>query len=363
MAAVRADSALNAEYGDLIEEIEQIQEQKQEYAAEFGAFLGLQPQSGLASATLRRATLAHAYLQQQQAGADEQALSGIQGQLLGIADLPEAREERFLTARFQEFEDYLGDDEQLMATMGGRTPGEMADYLIANSALSDAETTAQALEEGTLTMDDPAMQVVSAFMERRQAFQSAFAGLGAQERELNRQRGRAQFDVYGTTVPPDATFSLRLADGVVQGYEYNGTVAPPYTTIFGLYDHYYSYQETGTAYEWELPESWLDAPETLDLTTPMNLVATPDIIGGNSGSPLLNEELEVVGLVFDGNIESLPSAFIFQTERSRTVAVDSRGMLEALDEVYDLDRLVMELTTGQLMETEAAADEAMASQP
>jgi hypothetical protein len=239
----------------------------------------------------------------------------------------------------------------------------MADYVIASSALSDAEATAQALEAGTLSMDDPALQVAGALMDRRAAFQSAFAGLSAQERELNRQRGRAQFDVYGTDVPPDATFSLRLADGVVQGYDYNGTYAPPYTTIYGLYDHYYSYRETEKAYEWALPESWLDAPETLDLSTPMNLVATPDIIGGNSGSPLLNEELEVVGLVFDGNIESLPAAFIFQTQESRTVAVDSRGMLEALDEVYDLDRLVMELTTGQLMETEAAADEAMASQP
>ena len=88
----------------------------------------------------------------------------------------------------------------------------------------------------------------------------------------------------------------------------------------------------------------------------MNLVTTSDIIGGNSGSPMLNKDLEVIGLIFDGNIESLPSAFIYQTEVARAVGVDSRGMLEALDEVYDMDRIVLELTTGQLVPTEAEAD-------
>ncbi|MDX1531854.1 MAG: S46 family peptidase, partial [Rhodothermales bacterium] len=225
-------------------------------------------------------------------------------------------------------------------------------------AFADSAGTAMALDEGALSMEDPALALADAISERRAAFQRAFAGLSAQEQELERQRGRAQFDVYGTTVPPDATFSLRLADGVVAGYPYNGTVAPPYVTFFGLYDHYTSYAPTEIAESWALPERWLDPPDTFDYSTPLNLVSTNDIVGGNSGSPLLNRDLEVVGLVFDGNIESLPTAFIFRTDRSRTISVDARGILEAFDDVYDLDRLVLELTAGELAETEAAADAA-----
>jgi hypothetical protein len=154
-------------------------------------------------------------------------------------------------------------------------------------------------------------------------------------------------------VPPDATFSLRIADGVVQGYPYNGTVAPPYTTFYGLYDHYYSY---GPNTAWNLPDAWLAPPESFQLETPLNFISTNDTIGGNSGSPLVNTDLQLVGLLFDGNIESLSGDFIYMTERSRSVSVDARGILEALDEMYDADRLVLEASLGQMTETEAEAD-------
>jgi hypothetical protein len=161
--------------------------------------------------------------------------------------------------------------------------------------------------------------------------------------------GRARFDVYGATIPPDATFSLRIADGVVKGYEYNGTVAPTHTTFYGLYDHYYSY---GAGSDWDLPERWLDAPGSFDLSKPLNFVITADVIGGNSGSPVINSDLQAVGLIFDGNIESLPGDYIYDPERNRSVAVDVRGILEALDEIYGADRIVLELTTGELTRSE-----------
>mgnify|MGYP003321961781 FL=1 len=154
-------------------------------------------------------------------------------------------------------------------------------------------------------------------------------------------------------MPPDATFSLRIADGIVTGYDYNGTRAPAFTTIYGMYDRHYSH--TGDP-DWFLPERWLDPPETLDLATPINFVSTADIIGGNSGSPVLDQDLEVVGVVFDGNIESLPGDYIYLPEFNRSVTVDSRAILESLDEIYDSDRLVLEITTGRLVETEQEAD-------
>ena len=98
-------------------------------------------------------------------------------------------------------------------------------------------------------------------------------------------------------------------------------------------------------------------PPELGLSTPLNFVSTVDIIGGNSGSPVLDEELEVVGVVFDGNIESLPGNYIYLPELNRSVTVDIRAVLEALDHVYDMDRLVLELRSGRLVETEAAADQ------
>jgi hypothetical protein len=147
--------------------------------------------------------------------------------------------------------------------------------------------------------------------------------------------GRMLFDLYGTQIPPDATFSLRINDGVVKGYEYNGTIAPSNTTFFGLYDRYYSFNKEAPFY---LPKRWENPPAEL-LKAPMNFVTTNDIIGGNSGSPMVNKDL-----VFDGNIESLPGSFIFIPDKNRAVGVHSGGMIAALKYIYKANRLVNELT-------------------
>ena len=149
----------------------------------------------------------------------------------------------------------------------------------------------------------------------------------------------AVFKVKGNQLPPDATFTLRLADGTVKKYDYNGTTAPFKTTFFGLYDRYYSFDKT---YPWSLPERWLNPPMEL-LRAPFNFVSTNDIIGGNSGSPIVNQNKEVVGLVFDGNIESLPGNFIFDEKVNRTVSVHAGGFYAALKYIYKADRIIQEL--------------------
>ncbi|HSG82200.1 MAG TPA: S46 family peptidase, partial [Gemmatimonadota bacterium] len=144
-------------------------------------------------------------------------------------------------------------------------------------------------------------------------------------------------------------------DGVVKGYSYNGTLAPPYTTFFGIYDRYIAH---GAGSEWGLPDRWRTPPAGLDLSTPLNFASTADTYGGNSGSPAVTPQLELVGLNFDRNIEGLSRDFIYLPERGRNIMVDVRAIRAALDHVYDADRIVMELRTGRLYETEAAADAA-----
>jgi hypothetical protein len=177
-------------------------------------------------------------------------------------------------------------------------------------------------------------------MPRQQQARQRFQQLNAQEEIKVARLARALFDVYGTDLPPDATFTLRIADGVVQGYEYNGTEAPAWTTIYGLYDRHYAHKGTE---EWALPDRWLNPPSEMDLGTPMNMVSTNDITGGNSGSPMINKDLEVVGLIFDGNIESLSGDFIYTTKVSRSVSVCTPAIVEALEHIYDAERIVQEL--------------------
>ncbi|MFM1872412.1 MAG: hypothetical protein RL398_1834 [Planctomycetota bacterium] len=166
------------------------------------------------------------------------------------------------------------------------------------------------------------------------------AELSQQEAKLNKMVGEACFAVYGTSIPPDATMSLRISDGVVKGYPMNGTLAPYFTTLYGLYARHH---EFGGEHPFDLPQVWLDKEKELNLKTPFNFVATCDIIGGNSGSPMIDKDLNVVGLIFDGNIEMLGNNYVFDDEISRTVSVHPAIIIETLRKIYRAGALANEL--------------------
>ncbi len=247
---------------------------------------------------------------------------------------------------------YVGlENSAVQKLTGGRADvGEAVKYLLNNSLLTSKEKVAELAAkeaDGILNSGDPFIDFMKIANEKRPALFDKQKALSAKEDNFTQLLGRALFEVYGTTIPPDATFTLRISDGVVDGFPYNGTIAPPVTTFYGMYDRYFGFNKE---YPWNLPEKWVNAPAEFNLATPFNFVSTNDIIGGNSGSPVINKKAEIVGLAFDGNIQSLPGNFIFTTEENRTVSVHSKGMYEALKNVYKASRLSGELKSGNLVE-------------
>jgi hypothetical protein len=154
--------------------------------------------------------------------------------------------------------------------------------------------------------------------------------------------------------PPEAAGDIRLADGTVRGYEYNGTLAAPFTTVYGLYEQHHAHGEDGA---WALPERWADRPADLERSTPLTVAASTDHATGSNGGVLLNSNLQAVGVIFDTNVEHFAGEYVFRPAVMRSVAVDVRALIEALDDVYEADRLVLEATGRSFVETESAADE------
>ena len=337
--SIRAKPALSAKYGQLHDQMARVQQQKRTVDREVKAFVALNHPT-LDAAVLRRAILASQYVSGRSGGAPAQALEGLKNAIIAIPDQPAKLQEALMAGRLRDVQWGLGTTSaDAQAILDGRSPEVLA-AAIQRSVLTDSASTARALGANSIPADDPAVRVAREILARVRSYQGRMAQLSAEEAALELSIGRAKFDVYGTVIPPDATFSLRIADGVVKGYEYNGTVAPVYTTLYGMFDRYFSHNHK----DWALPKRWLDKVSALKLNTAANFIATADIIGGNSGSPVLDKDLRVVGLVFDGNIESLPGDYVYIDRSSRAVAVDARGILEALRVVYGAERLVRELT-------------------
>lgn len=346
--ALAADAMLSEQYAGLIEQMGEVQAGRRALRGGHGAFYGM-GQSYL----LRRAAAVEALVEAQNAGVPEDSLVGLRRRVGGIADLPGDLEEDFLALRLADLERYLGDEPLVELALGGRSPEGAARSLLDRSVLGTQAKTEAALGAGGIPADDPAMTLWTAIVARQGAYLAAERPLVAREQELAGLLGRARFEIYGTDVAPDATFSPRITDGVVTPYEYNGTLAPTHTTFYGIYDRYFGHEGNP---EWALPERWQTPPEGLDLSTPLNFISTSDTYGGNSGSPAVTKDLALVGLNFDRNIDGLSRDFIYLPERGRNVMVDVRAIREALDKVYDADRIVLEILTGEMVATEAEAD-------
>ena len=257
-------------------------------------------------------------------------------------------EEAFLAAHLTEAQAGLGnDDPYVKAALTGlngtrRTPTEAAAYLIKNTKLTDPAFVKELMTRSgaVASSNDPLLALAQIGLPRYIEAARPARQLGQRQEVLRGQLGRMLYDVYGNAVPPDATFSLRINDGVVKSYDYNGTKAPILTTFAGLYDRNYSFEDKAP---WNLPARWKNPPAEL-LKQPMCFISTNDIIGGNSGSPMINKNREAVGLAFDGNMESLPGEFIFVPDVNRTISVHTGGIIAAMRYIYKADRLITELT-------------------
>jgi hypothetical protein len=240
----------------------------------------------------------------------------------------------------------LGPDHALARQiLDGQTPEARANELIEGTKLKDpafrkelAAGGSKAIESSTDQMIVLARSIDPKARELRQRYESEVTGV---ERSSYAKIARARFDAEGTKLYPDATFTLRLSYGAVKGYMENGKKVTPFTTLGGLYERSAQFKQE---FPYNLPPRWLEKKSAVDLSTPFNFVSTDDIIGGNSGSPTINKNAELVGLIFDGNIQSLVGDFIYDESVNRAISVDVRAMREVLLNVFNADDVVKELT-------------------
>jgi hypothetical protein len=240
-------------------------------------------------------------------------------------------------------EELGADDPTVKAVLGKDTPEVVAARLVDGTKLGDPAERLRLWKGGRgaiAASKDPMIALVRAFdpaaRKVRKMWDDDVDGVA---KSAGEKIAKARFALDGRSSYPDATFTARLSYGAVKGYTstVHGTKVPPFTYFGGAYE-----RATG-AWPFELPKPWLDAKRAIDPHVQFDLVTTNDIIGGNSGSPLFNQKLEIVGLVFDGNIESLAGDFWFDETVNRTVAVSSEAIIHALAKVYHADRLVEEL--------------------
>jgi hypothetical protein len=276
-------------------------------------------------------------------------LPTLEQQLFSTAPVYKSLEQVLLGESLAEMRDELGaDNPDVRKALAGKTPDERAKALIDGTKLQDVAVRKQ-LYEGGVAAVNASTDPLIVMMREVEPDAAAIHNRGENQvqavlRQSGGNIGKALFAQKGLSVPPDATFTLRLSYGSVEGYKLDGKDVSWFTTMGGAYEHA---AEHGSKPPYQLPDSWIKYKPAINLQTVYDTVSTPDIIGGNSGSPVINKAGEVVGIIFDGNIESLVWNFAYSDKVARAVEVDSRAITEALRNIYHADGLINELMPAQ----------------
>ena len=272
-------------------------------------------------------------------------LDTLKFQLLSPAPIYPSTEKLFMAAALKLCQEKLGKDDafaqailqggEVDATVNALVDGtKMADPAVRKALLDGGEAAVAASTDPMIVAARRADPIL------REAQRRIHDTVTSVLTPAGEKLGQARFLIYGKGAYPDATFTLRLSYGTVEGYPYNGTIAPPFTTFYGLYDRAASFSNKPP---FDLTAKEAAGRHKLDLSTPLDFVATGDIIGGNSGSPVVKRDGELVGLIFDGNIESMAGDFVYDGAKNRAVAVHSSGMIEGLRKLYGAGALADEL--------------------
>ena len=272
----------------------------------------------------------------------EAALPGLKQRLLAARPIYPDFEELQLSFSLEKLREYLGPDSPFVKQiLGPESPDQVAHRLVTTTTLADATARRELWEGGMKAVKasaDPMIQLALALDDESRALRKRYEDeVEAPLEAASTQIAKARFAIQGTSTYPDATFTLRITYGAVEGWTENGKKIEPFTRTERLFE-----RATGRD-PFRLPASWRASEESLNPQTPFNLVANTDIIGGNSGSPMLDSQGRLVGLVFDGNIHSIAGAYWFDPSVNRTVAVHPAVMLEALEVVYGADGLLTEI--------------------
>jgi hypothetical protein len=278
-------------------------------------------------------------------GYHDSQLESLRFRLFSPAPIYPGLEEVMIVDGLKQMQEELGaDDPYVQACLDGKTPEEQAKALLAGTKLADPALRKQLVDGGPAAVAkctdsfivlarklDPIVREMRKWLEDN---------IESVTKPAGEKIGQARFAAFGKNAYPDATFTLRLSYGAVKGYPMNGTIAPSKTTFYGLYDRALSFDNKAP---FNLPKRVAEARDRIDLSTPLNFVCSGDIIGGNSGSPVVNAAGELVGLVFDGNVESFVGRFFYDETANRTVSVHSAAISEALNKIYGAEKLAKEI--------------------
>ena len=274
------------------------------------------------------------------------------------ANLPQLKEELFSTAPIYDSLEAieLGDSLSMFAetkgmnndlvrqVLAGKSPADRAEDLVRGTKLNDVAERKRLAEAGMKAIQasqDPMILLARLVDPESRRLRSIYDNQVVEpRRQAYAKIAQARFKIYGNNTYPDATFTLRLSFGEVKGYEQDGKQIPWMTTIGGAFEHAANHDNQ---FPFQLPQSWNQHKAALNLSTPLDFVNTADIVGGNSGSPVVNRAGELVGIIFDGNIQSLVLDYIYADRQARAVAVHSAGIAEALKNIYHADSLVSEI--------------------